>query len=417
MSAPRQRPPKPPPVRADDLTSLDMRVLEVLTESIRTTGVVRLAADMWRGDDTLGADPTGLVQNVVEHLGEYGLVGYRLHPEREGPHPTPYRGMAHDIRLTKAGWDLMGYPHIFPTIGSGLAVHMQLDKHGDRTNYRKHGTEAEGVGPIEVDDFPTHRANYPHHIHMYDDESEDFMSADKRQYIKVTPEIEARVLAARSVLGDTASYAEIGESVGLPERTARYVIIDLPRLRSLNGEGNVGSLKQRLVWLLAELPQAQDVRELRRVLGRADTEHDIVHVLHSLRKDGKVEFSEGSHGEPLNIKLTKRGRGEGLDPRVRERVHESQQEALPEAEPVPETPEPEVQTLTIAWPHLEELRQHEVNRQTVDEKATAYLTAAEAIEKVDPEAAAMLVEKANTLNVTFPSPVEQEYLRYAEAHP
>ena len=36
-----------------------------------------------------------------------------------------------------------------------------------------------------------------------------------------------------------------------------------------------------------------------------DDLHNIVHVLHSLRKQGKVDFTERDKGEPTNIRLAK----------------------------------------------------------------------------------------------------------------
>jgi hypothetical protein len=47
----------------------------------------------------------------------------------------------------------------------------------------------------------------------------------------------------------------------------------------------------------------------------------------------------------------------------------------------------------------------------------AFVVAAEAIQQIDPETAASLMKKAEVYNVPFPSPIEQEYIRYVAAHP
>lgn len=222
-----------------------------------------------------------------------------------------------------------------------------------------------------------------------------------RQYTKVTADIETSVLAAREVYGPT-SYDEIAESLGIPERTVKYILTDLPRMRRMNnGEAKTqASLKERIVEVLRDV-DVNDVPELRRLLGYADPEHDIVHVLHSLHSQGKVDFREsGSHDQPINIHLTKR--------QAKPRVEPEPVVVAPEPEP---EPEPVVSRET--FPLLADLRARELDRAISDEKATAYIEAAEALKEADPDMAHALLEKAGALNATYPSPLEQEYLRYA----
>jgi hypothetical protein len=248
-----------------------------------------------------------------------------------------------------------------------------------------------------------------------------------RGYIRVTPELEAAVIAYRTRF-PLVDYTELGRMLDLPERTIRYVLADLPRLRATNGEVKAGNIKQRILWILDALPM-NDVPELRRVLGRADTEHDIVHALHDLHKQGKVDFTEkGARKEPINIHLTARGRGEGLPKAVKDRIHEDFKDATPavvgetavggdavsSTEPTTEvTAEP---TPDVGYPLLGALIEREAKRREQDGKAFKYLEAAEAIKDVDPDMYASLMSKADS-TIPFPSPIESEFLRYAEAHP
>jgi alkylated DNA nucleotide flippase Atl1 len=413
-----------------DLSQPERDVLQLLVQARVTPTIVTLAADLWRTtSDWEAEDPYPLLGYLLDSLSSHGLVKYKVADET-GSVANYARDVPYDIRLTQQGWALMGYPLVHREVGRGRELPINAPG-GDATNFRNHGYSASG-GDIVKEDIHTHRLLFPHHIHILD--GEDMMNT-KRPYNKMTPEIEATVLAARMALGDTARMSDIADMTGLPERQVRYVLTDLPRLRRMdNGEGVAeGSLKQRIVWTLEALPELRTVDELRRVLGMSDTAHDVVHVLHSLHKEGKVDFREGRNGnQPENIHLTARGKGEGLKPEVRERVHESVQDKLPKddnellptetgvmatVESVPLDLDPEALALTITYPHLWALQEREANRKDHDTASTAYLTAAEAIEKVDPEAARMLVEKANALEVTFPSPLEQEYLRYVEEHP
>ena len=53
----------------------------------------------------------------------------------------------------------------------------------------------------------------------------------KRGYTRITADIEAQVLAAKTRLGATASYADVAERTGLSANTVKYVLSELPRLR------------------------------------------------------------------------------------------------------------------------------------------------------------------------------------------
>ena len=60
-------------MKREDLTALDAMVMESLTKSRSTISTVALAADLWQSDNPQwGADPVGLVQMLIEHLGRAG---------------------------------------------------------------------------------------------------------------------------------------------------------------------------------------------------------------------------------------------------------------------------------------------------------------------------------------------------------
>jgi hypothetical protein len=164
----------------------------------------------------------------------------------------------------------------------------------------------------------------------------------------------------------------------------------------------------------------------------ADTEHDVMHVLHSLHTQGRIDFDERGNGmgtaTVVNIRLPKKGKRtptsqDALNAHVRGVVEPTaavvlkvEPEATTQETPLaaPSAPEPDKGE---GYPLLDALLEREYKRLDLDVKAMSYITAAEAIEKVDPEMAADLMKKASALNATFPSPIEQEYMRYVANHP
>jgi hypothetical protein len=410
-------------VSLSDLTQPEIDVMEQLVQQ-RTTSVVSLAAALWRTTpDWEAFDPYPALLFILDELSERGLLTYRIEESRLRVR------MAWDIRLTHEGWSLMGYPirHVEVQTHGGYGQHLESTPamRVDLTNYRHHDTEAKG-GPIEVDDFATHRANYPHHIHMYGAEPMTMT----RQYQRITPEIEGRVLAIRESQ-PLMAYADIAEVAGLPERTVRYILTDLPRLRrsAVGTETEVAtSLKERVFNLIHDahpMPIA-NVRELRDVLGLGDTEHDIMHVLHSLHTQGRVDFDERGNGmgtaTVINIRLHKRGANRKpkavLDSApVEERRTEHTVGDLVNGFESPEDEHESIHGPEKGWPLLDELLERERNRLDADNKAMRYMEAAEVLRDIDPESYASLMERAAKNDVPFPSPIEQEYLRYVAAHP
>ena len=432
-----------------ELTQPELDVMLQLAQS-KTTSVVLLAADLWRTTpDWASFDPYPLITYTLDGLSARGLCTFRL--ERKVSGVAHSIDMPFDIRLTPKGWALMGYPN--KTVESGTpSRHDRQPVHpGDMTDYLNLHHTAIG-GPIEKQTFAEHRADYPRHDHMYGvpltmantatrpkrtrtERLADptIMSATnsegERGYIRVTPEMEASVISARDHLG-AVGYSDIAEYTGLPERTIRYILTDLPRLRR-NAAGETkaaASLKDRIYEAVKVLGTIKDVAEVRRIVGMADSDHDVMHVLHSLHTQGRIDFDERGNGmgsaTVVNIRLPKKT-AKRVTQEVADALPEIVRDKLPEAvEPeatTPETPltEPSAPEPDDAegYPLFDALMERERKRLDTDSKGMAYITAAEAIQSIDPEAAASLMAKAEALNVPFPSPLEREYIRYVATHP
>lgn len=241
-----------------------------------------------------------------------------------------------------------------------------------------------------------------------------------RTYKRVDADMIASIMLAKTDLGPMATYGEIAEETGYSARQVRYVLTTAPLMRRMGkGEEKVAaSLKDRIIMLLTKVGDMKSVQEMRTILGHADTEHDIVHVLHSLKKEGRVTFREGTgSASPVNIALSRKHKIREYRPTdttvpevVAERVHESVQPEIRTlripADPMPEPGE--------EYPLLDAIIAREYQRQQGDPKALAYLQAAEAIRAIDPEAATELEAKAALHDVPFPSPLEAEYFRFAQ---
>jgi hypothetical protein len=453
-----------------DLSQPELDVLLMLAQAWVTASAVTLAADLWREtDDWMANDPYPLITYVLDSLSSRGLVRYTLRELNFG------RDLPTKVRLTPKGWELLGYGNKTVEVGS-LGRHERQPLHpGDMTDYLNLDAAAIG-GPIEVEDFSTHRDRFPHHQHMYGvpilmanaathpkpRRSRAERLADptvlqdpdgdgSRGYIRVTADMEAMVIAARSRMG-TVLYKDIAEAVGLPERTIRYILTDLPRLRRSNGgdERLEKSLKERVMATVDVLGEVKDVAELRRILGMADPEHDVMHVLHSLHTQGRIDFVERGTGTGdttvIHIRPAKKG-GKRLTQTQVDALPEIVAERLPEAvQPLPvisreeeeraisaahnaetgfeattpdtpvtapSAPEPESE----GYPLLDALLDRERTRLDGDSKGMAFVVAAEAIQAIDPDTARSLMEKAKQYDVPFPSPIEQEYIRYVATHP
>lgn len=264
-----------------------------------------------------------------------------------------------------------------------------------------------------------------------------------RPYTRVNVEMEAAVIRAREKLGP-ASYTDIAELTGLPERTVKYILVDLPRLRRIHrGEAKAeGSLRERILAAVKGMGQIKDVAEMRRILGMADDEHSVMHVLHSLHTAGKIDFTERGNGmgtaTVVNIRLPKKGKSRSTDivsagipfdqpplpvvSREQEERRISEEHAIrvareaigPEAT-APQASAPESDE-SAAYPLLTALLERERKRKDGDPKALAYVAAAEAIKDIDPIRASDLMAMAAEYDVPYPSPLEREYIAYVTAN-
>ena len=147
-----------------DLSQPELDVLLLLVQARVTASAVTLAADLWRTTTTwMAEDPYPLMTYILDSLSSRGLVRFRL--PASGAESVHAMDFPFDIRLTPKGWELLGYSHKTTEVGS-LGRHEREPRLGDNTDYLNHKYRSEG-GPIEVEDFPTHRAHFPSHIHMY----------------------------------------------------------------------------------------------------------------------------------------------------------------------------------------------------------------------------------------------------------
>jgi len=422
-----------------DLTQPELDVMLHLVQS-KTTNVVVLAADMWRTTpDWQAFDPFPLITYVLDSLSSRGLCTFRVRAPGEN---RAAFDMPFDIRLTPKGWELMGYEHKTVEVGSSGRHERESAHPGDMTDYVNLAGVTYG-GPIETDTFADHRVFFPEHAHMYgvpltmanqggfttrlaQPDIQQEGDGVTRSYLRVTPAMEAVVISAREGMG-IVGYADIARETGIPERTVKYILTELPRLRrNKAGEGKANrSLKERVFDYVEAIGPIKDVPELRRILGMGDDEHSIMHVLHSLHTAGRVDFTERGNGMGtatlVDIRLPKKG-GKRMDRETYDALPEIVQERLPEQlgpEATTDTPTPPSapESDGEAYPLLDLILQRERARLDSDNKGMAYVTAAEAIQEIDPGTAADLMKKAEALNVPFPSPIEQEYLRYVAAHP
>ena len=302
--------------RLTDLSQPELDVLQQLVQT-RTTNVVVLAGDLWRTTpDWKAFDPYPLITYVLDSLSSRGLVTFRIQVGPSVPFQRNF-DLPFAIHLTPKGWELMGYGHKTVEVGSSGRHQRESAHPGDMTDYVNLAGHTYG-GAIETDTFPEHRARYPRHIHMYGEQlpmanqsaaakrtrrladpriMDATNEAGERGYVRVTPDMEAEVISARDRLG-AVGYADVAADTGIPERTIKYILVDLPRLRRVKaGEDEAeGSLKGRIYEAVKVLGHIKDVAEVRRIVGMADSDHDVMHVLHSLHTQGRIDFDDRGNG-------------------------------------------------------------------------------------------------------------------------
>jgi hypothetical protein len=394
------------------LTDVERAVLAVLAEGRTTSSVVRLAADLYgrsESDRFTYGDPIGFVSLVLEDLNAQGLVKYRV-PRPDEETAPGWGGLPYHIRLTPKGWAEAGYPHIIIEVGrSSITSSMREVSVLDRTDYRTHDTTAEG-GPIDRHMYWACPTLYPpkKESSMVDQElvlpTRDEL---RRAYIRVTPEMEERVIAS---YGRTGSYEKTAKETNLDQRRVRYIVNDRPRLKR-----DSSSLKERVLALITEKGPYVDVLALHRDIPGAHGLHNLVHILHSLHKGQLIDFrtERSATGGGTNY-LAIRVRAKQAGTNGRELAPTSSVEA--ELAPTSEASDLTVE-LPENFPELNRLLAYAEQTASARAKADQYLAAAERLSDVDPAMADILIAKATAIDTAILSPVESEYLAYAKAHP
>lgn len=394
------------------LTASEESVLLVLAEGRVTPGVTRLASDLYqRGKDkrfTFG-DPVGFVTWLLEGLAESGHVKYKLPATGDESAPAGYHGLPYSIRLTPKGWAACGYEHTHGEVGR--SPRLREVNPAEATDYRNQPSSAEYT-TIERLPWWEHRAKYPDHTHGYElfEEGEDVALMATRQYVKVTPDMEERVMAAYARLDD---YAKTAAETNVTERQVRYIVKDRPVLKR-----DTGSLKVRVLNMVRERGPYPDVSSLHADLPGPHGLHNLVHVLHSLHKAELIDFKEDrSGGNGVNylriraVLPTAEADFSGLA-----EADEVLAEVVEASDTQPVTAVALTEPVGPTYPELARLRELSAQAERDKVKAAQYLAAAEVLADADPETAELLLTKATEVPHTGLSPVEREYLTYVEAH-
>jgi hypothetical protein len=260
----------------------------------------------------------------------------------------------------------------------------------------------------EVERLPwrEHRAKYPEHTHGYDIfiQQEDDTNMATRSYVRVTPDMEERVVASYARLGD---YAKVAQETNVTERQVRYIVKDRPVLGR-----STGSLKQQALLLIRERGPYADIMGLHADLPGPHGLHNLVHILHSLHKAALIDFREASGKNGVTY-LNIHARPVSVDALLMSEQSDTQ--AVTEEEP----------TVAVAptngadgptYPELARLLSEQKQWLEAQGKAGQYMLAAELLQDTDPETAELLLTKAADIEHVGLSPVEREYLTYAEAH-
>lgn len=415
-----------PTVGLAAMTDAERAVLAVLTESRTTSSVVRLSADLYGRDGnderfTFG-DPIGFVTWLLEGLNTQGYVTYRLTTRSDNDAPG-FAGLPYYIRLTKKGWAAMGYVHYAIEVGTPSASVREV-RGLDRTEYRTHKVIAEG-GPLAHHWWWQCPTLFPS-----PKQKETLMTSQEmsmtRPYIKVTPEMEERVIASYA---RTGSYDKTSQETNVDARRVRYIVNDRPRLKR-----DSSSLKERALELIRANGPYVDVMALHRDMPGPHGLHNLVHILHSLNKAQLIEFrldkskSSGTNylnirarstdGTDLSVSDTQDGTTNGAVPMAAFEVGPTSGPVGPTSDVgATESSSPIKGEDGLYFPELEKLVKAQRESSEGREKASKYIAAAEAIEDIDPNEAERLLRKAADIDGPVLSVVEKEYVRYAAMFP
>ena len=222
--------------------------------------------------------------------------------------------------------------------------------------------------------------------------------ADSRTYLKVTPELEERVVNAFERHGN---YEQTAREVNLTQSQVKY---------ALAKHKSALSLKERMLVVIREQGPFPTLSSLYAKLTGPHGMHNFVHVLHSLHKAGLIDFTEDNSGGGRGNYLDIRARTNGKAPEVSDTRVTQPESVVPPTPVVVATPQP-------TYPELERLFGLATEALMGKKRAARYLEAAEVLAEVDPESSESLLQRAAQAETTVLSPVESEYLSYVEAHP
>lgn len=288
------------------------------------------------------------------------------------------------------------------------------------------------------------------------------------QGVKTDPVTSDRVVAA-SRQGDSAK--QIAKDLGL----SVWTVYEIRKQRRGEWEMSPGipqdvpaepenaSLKARILRSVVERGPFADVDALLKDFRRPDEgvgPHEVVHLLYSLNKQDAVQFKQLKSGNKqgqmllVDIKPGRRGYAmagipvPGYDRQRRpngarvpgtsrnrhaagkdyteQRYHgpsavggpieRSRAVGEPVAAPVQQRLAVGTRPVAQEWPLLEDLRARQRTQEADAMRVAAYLEAATALDKVDPVQANALLAKAEAITGKPLSPLEIEYLKYAEEH-
>ena len=396
------------------LTQAERDVMGVLAEGHTAISVVRLSADLYeRGEDerfTFG-DPIGYVTWLLEGLNVEGFVTYRVNAYNrrsnndDDSDPPGLAGLPYHVRLTPKGWVALGYTHLIVEVGR--SGRLREVRSADTTDYRNHDYIAKG-GPISRHWW--WQCATASSIFMQEREPMTEQALpERRTYIRVTPELEERVVASYI---RTGSYAKTAQETNVTDRQVRYIIHDRPNL----GRDN-SSLKVRVLDLIRANGPYPDMMTLHKDIPGPHGLHNLVHVVHSLHKAALIDFrtersKTGGGTNYLAIKAREvvPGNGKSVTPIELAPTELAPTDELPDQStihPAPSTEYPELERLIAAEGETNEART----------KASQYIAAAENLSDIDPGMADVLLAKAAAIDAWSLNPVESEYLTYAKAHP
>lgn len=436
--------------------------LDELCQAKVTRSVVTLAADLVaRGRlDELG-DPVGFMAVLVEEFGANGLVTYRLRRE--------WSTLPLEIRVTPLGYQIAGYSHIVPAVGSRAAKHAPI-RPAEPMEWRSLANATYG-GAIERTSLSEHLDRYPEHrsIHPSPWECGPYPGVDMA-VSETTKKARQRTRAlevaqAIDELGGAAGYNEIMNHTGWshvkmqagldaadalafarrngPPKSpgVRWEIQAAGRVALREADEKVvseyqqadadPSLRQVIIDEIRNRGTIGSSRDLMRYLGQIDSRwgsvglHSLQHQLRSMKERGLVDFRVTRHGSVSEIVVIRLGKHAtpreestadlgGTDVKAVERISAVVPISQADLDDAPAVAEQVTNVLDHKYPELDRLRAIRDESDRLRARADAFLTAASALDGVDQaESDRLMASAAQIASSASLTTVEAEYLRYA----